>query len=250
MNKLTKKIKRLLPRILLISGGIILIFIVLIGGIKANDYIKVNKLVKAADFQIKSEMYTEAYDTLNLTQSHWTTAKARENINTKIGLNKQLTVDKENYLKGLENQGGLLGHEQNYQAAKDYYLKVSILYPHYKEVQENIAECQKKLDEANAQVGVDKQTTTKTSVADDPFPVHPGYGACDGIGSDEPFNTEKMQCEWSINNKYRTAMIEWYARHGQNIPDSLTPGGKSQNKSTCEWSPYVGLYGGLECSSN
>lgn len=232
MNKIIKKIRRLLPRILLISGGIILILVILFGGIKANDYLQVNKLVKASDTLAKQEMHEQAYDSLILAQSRWTTTKIKKEIEAKIVVERQAMADKDYYITG-----GLAFTKSMWQGAIDSYLKISTISPYYKEAQDKIKECQTKIDEANAQAEKDKQDETqkasqasaKAAITNDPFPVHPGYGACDGVGSDELFDTEKMQCEWSINNKYAAAREEWYARHGQVSPESQT------TKTSCRW---------------
>lgn len=234
IKKVNPRLKKILNRILLVLGGIILIFVVLFGGIKANDYYQVNKLVKASEDLVKQEKYQDAYNNLSLTQSRWTTAKARKNIETTMALNKQFIADADSYTKGNDLFG-----QSKWQEATDSFTKVSDKFLHYKEAQDKLKESQNKIDEANAKAEAEKQAeeqkaeqsrtqkSTTNTAANDPFPVHPGYGACDGVGSSEPFDGEKISCEWSVNNKYKAAMAEWYARHGQTAP--------SQTKTSCRW---------------
>lgn len=250
MVKIAKKIKQLLPRILLISGGIILIFIILFGGIKTNDYIQVNKMVKNSDWLAKNGMHEEAYESLILTQSRWTTTKVKKEIEAKIVVERQAMADKDYYITG-----GLAFTKSMWQGAIDSYLKISTISPYYKEAQDKIKECQTKIDEANTQAEKDKQAeaqktsqaSAKATVANDPFPVHPGFGECDGLkpaptapGENIQIDLEYTQCTWSINNKYAAAREEWYARHGQTSPESQT------TRTTCKWN-YSWCPGSFGC---
>lgn len=234
IKKINPRLKKKLNQVLLVLGGIILIFVILFGGIKTNDYYQVNKLVKASEDLVKQEKYQDANNKLALTQSRWTTSKVRKDIETNMTLNSQFIADADSYAKGNDLFG-----QSKWQEAKDAYVKISDKFTHYKEAQDKLRECQTKIDEVNAKAEAEKQAeeqkteqsrtqkSTTNTAANDPFPVHPGYGECDGVGSGEPFNGEKISCEWSVNNKYKAAMAEWYARHGQTAP--------SQTKTSCRW---------------
>lgn len=155
-----KKVKKVLPRVLIILGGIILVLIILFGGIKTNDYLQVRKLVKASDSLANQEKYQEAYNSLTLAQARWTTLKVKKQIETKLVLEKQLITDAENYTIGNNFFG-----QSKWQEAKDNYSKVSDKFPHYKEIQDKIKECQGKIDEANAQAEKDKQAEEQKAKA-------------------------------------------------------------------------------------
>jgi hypothetical protein len=227
-KKMSQKLKKLLPRFLFVLGIAIVVVVVLFGGIKANDYWQVNKLVKAADNFTKQEMYQEANNSLVLAQSRWTIPKIEKEIKAKIITDKQLISDKDNYIVG-----GSFFIQSKWQEAKDSYLKISVNYPHYKETQDKIKECESKIDEANVLAEQEAKnkaaTTSTTTVTNDPFPVHPGYGECEGL---ETWSNEAIQCSWQVNNKYRAAREEWYARHGQTSPESQTT---SPSQSSCRW---------------
>lgn len=256
--KMNKKIKKIIPRLMLILGGIILIFIILLGGVKANDYIKVNKIVKSADWLAKNGMHEEAYDSLTSAQSRWTTPKIKKEIENKIAAERQAMADKNYYIAG-----GLAYIKSMWQAAIDSYSQISPTAPFYKEAQDTIKECQTKIEQANAQAEKDKQaaqrSTAKAATTNDPFPTSPDTSKCDSLNTTEPStsgftlpNNEYISCVWEIKNAYRIAQIEWYIRHGQKIPDSLLPNNNTsstQKNSTCKWNPYTGLYGGFDCST-
>ena len=136
----------------MIFSGVVIIFLVLFGGIKANDYYQVSKLVKSSDSLLQQGKYQNAYNDLSLTQTHWTTVKVKKTIETKMSLDKQLIADQSNY-----NQGNDLFGQSKWQDAKDSFSKVSNTYPQYKDVQDKIKQCQDKIDEANTQAEKDKQ---------------------------------------------------------------------------------------------
>ncbi|MEI6144322.1 MAG: hypothetical protein WCP91_01845 [Candidatus Berkelbacteria bacterium] len=234
-----KKVKKVLPRVSIIFGGIIIIVAILFGGIRANDYLQVNKLIKASDSSVKQEKYQEAYNSLTLTQARWTTSKIKKEIETKLTATKQLITDQSTY-----NQATDLFGQSKWQEAKDSYSKVSDKFTHYKEAQDKIKECQTKIDEANAQAEKDKQaevqkakqTSAKMSVANDPFPSLPDYSSCppntnpNGLSSYDYF-----KCTIDIAAQYQHDKEAWYARHGQTMPQAPAKTQTAPTHSSCSW---------------
>lgn len=151
-----KRVKKILPRVLIMLGAIILIIAILFGAIKVNDYLQVNKLVKASDNLVKQEKYQEAYNDLTLTKARWTTQKIAKEVETKITLTKQLITDQSTY-----SQANDFFRQSKWQEAKDSYSKISDKFQHYKEAQDKIKECRTKIDEANDQAEQDKQTSAR-----------------------------------------------------------------------------------------
>ena len=235
-----KKVKKVLPRVLIILGGIIIIVAILFSGIKANDYLQVNKLVKASDSLVKQEKYQEAYNSLTLTQARWTTSKVKKEIETKLTITKQLVTDQNTY-----NQATDLFGQSKWQEAKDSYSKVSDKFMHYKEAQDKIKECQTKIDEANAQAEKDKQAeaqktkqaSAKASVTNDPFPALPDLSQCPSNNTNG-LDIDNMQCTAKLQVQYLHDKEAWYARHGQAMPQAPV---KTQTaptvptRSSCSW---------------
>lgn len=130
---------------------IALLFIVVLLGIvvvpKAEDFVKVNKLVKSSDDLAKQGNYQDAYNNLTFTQTYWTTNQVKKNIDTKMSLDKQLISDQDNYQKGNDSFS-----QSNWQDAVDSYLKVSSEYPHFQESRAKIKQCQDKIGEASSEI--------------------------------------------------------------------------------------------------
>ena len=225
MNKSIQKLKKLLPRILLIVGGIIIILAVLFGGIKANDFWQINKLVKASNNLEKQEKYQEAFNSLSLTQARWTTTKVRKVIEAKMVLEKQLIVDADNYAKANDFFG-----QSKWAEAKDSYSKVSDKFTHYKEAQDKIKDCQGKVDEANAQAEKDKQAEAQRKL---------NAKSSTSQTATAPTNTTR-DCS-TIDNSTPYGQYELFSCQMDNIPynpnaEKTQPQQNSPKMSSCYWS--------------
>ena len=250
-----KKVKKVLPRILIILGGIILVIAILFSGIKANDYLQVNKLVKASDSLKNQEKYQEAYNNLTIAQARWTTPEVKKEIEAKLILTKQLITDQSTY-----NQATDLFGQSKWQEAKDSYSKVSDKFTHYKEAQDKIKECQTKIDEANAQAEKDKQAeakqaSTKASVTNDPFPALPDYSGCPANTSSGLMPSwDNFTCTNHIQVQYEHDKEAWYARHGQAMPQKQAPvqapAPKTNTQTTCHWDCQSCTFRNWVCNTN
>lgn len=231
--KLSKKVKKVLLWAGLVLGGIIIVAGASYGVVKANDYWQVKQLVKVSDDLVKHEKYQEAYDKLNIAQARWTTAKVKQDIATKMTLDKQLIADQSSF----STANDLFG-QSKWQEAKDSYSKVSDKFSHYKEAQDRIKECQSKIDEANAQAQKQAEADAKATAdatakanalaqqktaTNDPFPTL-DESSCNGLSG-----WDLSACAMTANSQYYRDKEAWYARHGMTMPSN-----KSTN-TNCRW---------------